>query len=653
MRSPRSVSPPRRSRSSARCTSPTSTSPCCGDHPRGELATLDATAQAELVRRGEVTPAELVEAAIATDRGARPDPQRRRHAHVRAGARAADDGPTGPFAGVPYLLKDLACEMSGVRFTEGSRFLADNVSTFDQELVVRLRDRGSRDPRQDQHPRVRPGSRLRARALRTDPQPVERRPVHQRIERRRRGRRRVRHGALRARVRRRRRRQGGRTRPHPVGRDSAALLDATCGPAIGDPYWAPPPPRPFIEEVGADPGRLRIAFTSLTPDGDLGHPDCVAAVEDAARLCESHGHDVVEGAWPGFTPEVGEGIGTMIGAAVAWILRYWIRHVGREPDTDDIEPLTRVLWEGGERVTAAEWLLAVEETQRFSRRVAQFFTSADLFLTPTISAPPLPIGAMVSTPEDPWRSMNVSAPTVRYAGVVANLTGNPAMSVPHNWNDDGLPIGVHSSVASETKPHCSDWPPSSKKRNPGPSGNPRSTPFAPDSRSAQAANATATSTKPSARASSAGACPGGGPTDRLAGLPAEQRSFVLRDVRAADRGRAGGGRLGVRDPAGHGTAPWPALRPRRPVRRAAGTSIIRPDPTSAGRHAHAPARAARPRHGAAPTLGTGGQGVQPPTREIRETSSAASHDRPRTARKPSKCWASGSDFSAVGGGGGI
>ena len=133
----------------------------------------------------------------------------------------------------------------------------------------------------------------------------------------------------------------------------------------------------------------------------------------------------------------------MINAATAWILRYWIRRLGREPGADEIEPLTRALWEAGQKVTAAEWLLAIEDIQRFSRAIAGFFTTADVFLTPTMSAPPLPIGTMYSTPEDPWRSLRVSGETVRYAGVVANLTGNPAMSVPLWWNDDGLPIGVH------------------------------------------------------------------------------------------------------------------------------------------------------------------------------------------------------------------
>jgi amidase len=226
-------------------------------------------------------------------------------------------------------------------------------------------------------------------------------------------------------------------------RDSAALLDATSGPDVGDPYWAPPPARPFLDEVGADPGRLRIGLCVRTPEGDLGHPDCVAAAEHAARLCESLGHDVFEAPWPGFTPDVGAAIGTVMQSATAWVLRYWIRHVGREPGPDEIEPLTRALWEGGERITAAEWLLAIGETQRFSRRVAQAFQSFDLFLTPTMSTPPLPIGVMRSTPEEPMKSIEISGASVRYAGVFANLTGNPAMSVPLWWNDEGLPIGAH------------------------------------------------------------------------------------------------------------------------------------------------------------------------------------------------------------------
>lgn len=440
-----------------------------------ELSLLDATAQAGLVRAGEVTARELAEAAIARIEALNPAVNAVvTPTYERAIEPLENATPLGPFPGVPYLIKDLACEMDGVRFTEGSRFLADNVSTFDQELVVRLRRAGlailgkTNTPEFGMAPACEPvlfgptrnpwnpdvstsgSSGGSAAAVASGMVPFA-------------------HGSD----------LGGSLRypasacglfalkptraRNPLGpeygdvvaggavehaltrsvRDSAALLDATSGPALGDPYCAPANPRPFLDEVGAPPGRLRIAYTARTPEGDAGHRDCVRAVEEAARLCESLGHDVVHAEWPGFTPEVGEAIGSMIRGATAWILSYWIRHVGREPGIDEIEPLTRALWGEGKHVTAAEWLLAVEETQRFSRRVAHFFTDVDLFLTPTMSTPPLAIGTMVSTPEDPWHAMEVSAPSVRYAGVVANLTGNPAMSVPLHWNDDGLPIGVH------------------------------------------------------------------------------------------------------------------------------------------------------------------------------------------------------------------
>jgi amidase len=439
-----------------------------------DLARLDATAQAELVRTGELTPLELVEAAIGRIEALNPVLNAVVTPTFDQAVDVARAGPTGPFAGVPFLLKDLACEMKGVRFTEGSRFLAGNVSTFDQELVVRLRQAGvvllgkTNTPEFGMAPACEPvlfgptrnpwdtsrstsgSSGGSAAAVASGLVPFAhgndlggslRYPASA-------------CGLFALKPTRARNPLGpeygdvgaGAAVEHALTRsvrDSAALLDATAGPALGDPYWAPPPTRPFIEEVGADPGRLRIGFTARTPDGDLGHPDCVAALAHTAELCASLGHEVVEHDWPGFTPEVGAAIGTMFNAATAWIVRYWIRKLGREPGPDELEPLTRALWEAGERVTAAQWLLAVEDLQRFTRTVAHFLTSVDLFLTPTLSAPPLPIGSTSSTAEQPWRSIEVSSQTVRYAGVVANVTGNPAMSVPLWWNGDGLPIGVH------------------------------------------------------------------------------------------------------------------------------------------------------------------------------------------------------------------
>jgi len=439
-----------------------------------DLAALDATGQAALVRRGELTPAELVEAAIARIEALNPALNAVVATAYDQALAAARGNPAGPLAGVPYLLKDLVCECAGMPFTEGSRFLSRNVSTFDSELVVRLRRAGliilgktstpefgmapttesvlfgaTRNPwAADRSTSGSSGGSAAAVASGMLPaahgsdlggsirypasacglfglKPTRgRNPLGPE------------YGDV----------VGGNGVEHALTRsvrDSAALLDATCGPDLGDPYWAPPRQRPYADEVGRDPGRLRIGWTARTVDGDLGHPDCVAAVEDAALLCASLGHDVAEAEPLAITPEVGAAIGTLIHAATAWVLRYWIRRVGREPEPDEIEPLTRALWKEGERVSAASYLLAVGEIQRFARMVERFLTRVDLILTPTMSTPPLPLGVIRSTADDPWRSMQVSGQSVRYAGVVANLTGNPAMSVPLWWNSEGLPIGVH------------------------------------------------------------------------------------------------------------------------------------------------------------------------------------------------------------------
>jgi len=230
-------------------------------------------------------------------------------------------------------------------------------------------------------------------------------------------------------------------------RDSAALLDAVAGPDVGDPYPAPPMARPFAEVVGRDPGRLRIAWSPRTASGSPGHPDCIAALDDALALLETLGHELIETDLPALSPQAGAAIGTMFNAATAWIVAYWIRRLGREPGPDDLEPLTRAYWETGRQVTAAEYLLAVEDLQAFSRDVARFLCGGpagfDAFVTPTMSEPPALIGEITSTPEEPYRALERGGRTVGYSGVVANITGNPAMSLPLWWNGDGLPIGVH------------------------------------------------------------------------------------------------------------------------------------------------------------------------------------------------------------------
>jgi amidase len=424
-----------------------------------------------------VTATELVEAAIARIEALNPT----LNAVItpmfeRALDRAAAE-PTGPFGGVPFLVKDLALEVKGERFCEGSRFLRDYVSHFDSELTVRFERAGliilgkTNTPEFGMAPACEPvafgatrnpwdldrstsgssggssaavASGMVAMAHANDLGGSIRFPASA-------------CGLFGLKPTRARNPMGpeygdvssGWAVEHVVTRsvrDSARLLDATAGPAPGDPYWAPPPARPFADEVGADPGRLRIAFTPRTPDGTLGHPDCIAALDDAVALCTALGHEVVEADLPGLNDQEGAAIGTVFNSVTAWVVRYWVERIGREPEPGDLDPLTAAYNEMGSRLTAADYLVAIERLQRFGRRVAHFLApndGFDAFLTPTMSEPPAPLGEMVSTADEPLRSMERSSQTVRYAGVTANITGNPAMSVPLWWNDGGLPIGVH------------------------------------------------------------------------------------------------------------------------------------------------------------------------------------------------------------------
>ena len=436
---------------------------------------LDGVGQAELVRAGQVSPVELTEWAIQRIEQLNPALNAVITPLFDAALAAAAEVPRdAPLAGVPFLAKDLVVEMAGTPFAEGSRFVHGLVSHTDSELVRRWRRAGlvvlgkTNTPEFGMVPTCEPllsgathnpwdptrstsgssGGSAAAVAARMVP---------------------MAHGND----------LGGSLRypasacgvfglkptraRNPLGpeygdaiagwavehgltisvRDSAALLDATSGRALGDPYPAPPTTGSFQSQVGVEPGPLRIGFTSATPDGTIPDPDCVAALQDAVELCDGLGHEMIEADLPGLTPRVGEAIGTVFNAATAWIIDYWTRRLGRSPGENDLEPLTRAFWEAGRDVTAGQFLLAVMDCQSFSRTVAGFLTELDVWLTPTLSAPPASLGAITSTPDDPWRALAQGGRTVAYAGVVANITGNPAMSVPLWWNSAGLPIGVH------------------------------------------------------------------------------------------------------------------------------------------------------------------------------------------------------------------
>jgi amidase len=226
-------------------------------------------------------------------------------------------------------------------------------------------------------------------------------------------------------------------------RDAAALLDVLAGPSAGDPYAPPPPARPYAHEVTAEPGRLRIGWTARTADGSPGHPHCVAALDATLAALADLGHEVIETELPPFDEVTGAAIGTVFNAATAWIVGYWARELGRLPEPGELEPLTQCFWEMGREVRAGDYLLAIEALQRLTRRIAHAFRSYDVYVNPTMSEPPALIGEITSTADDPMRALARGGRTVAYSGVIANFTGQPAMSVPAGLSADGLPMGVH------------------------------------------------------------------------------------------------------------------------------------------------------------------------------------------------------------------
>jgi amidase len=225
-------------------------------------------------------------------------------------------------------------------------------------------------------------------------------------------------------------------------RDSAALLDATAGPAPGDPYYAPPQTRTFLEEVGAEPGKLRIALMTQSATGTPVHPDCVKAAHEAAALCVELGHEVVEAAPALDSERLLKSFMTIWAAGCAWTIDDLAQRTGQAPEESQFEPGTWVLYQMGGKTKASDYLLALQWMQSLSRGIAEFMTDYDLWLTPTLGAPPLPLGSFDAQPDDPLAGMKQATIFVPFTPV-CNVTGQPAMSVPLYWDDEGLPIGSH------------------------------------------------------------------------------------------------------------------------------------------------------------------------------------------------------------------
>jgi len=455
----------------------------------------DGVGLAELVRSGEATALELVEEALR--RADRVNPALNAIIHrmdARARREAAAAVPDGPFRGVPFLIKDLVALVAGEPFRAGSRLLRDFVPGHDSELVERYRAAGfvtigktntpefglmpvtepelfgpSRNP-WDPSRTTGGSSGGSAAAVAAGIVPIAGggdgggsiripasccgvfglKPTRGRTPT----------GPDRGEI------WQGCVVEHVLTRsvrDSAAVLDATHGPDLGAPYGIALPERPFIEEVTAEPGRLRIAYTTTPMLGREVHPDCMGAVHRTVELLRSLGHRVEEAAPAVDGPVFARAFMTMVAGELRGDIEEASALLGTKARPSDLEPATWALGLLGRSLRASEFVAATRYLAWATRSIAAFFQAWDLLLTPTVASPPPRIGALQPTARE--RLLLTIAGRLRAGGLlkvlgavdqaaekafeftpwtpVFNATGQPAMSVPLEWNAEGLPIGVH------------------------------------------------------------------------------------------------------------------------------------------------------------------------------------------------------------------
>jgi amidase len=443
-----------------------------------EIAFLDATAQAELVRNKHVSATELVTAAIARINRLNPalnaviTPLFEQALHAASSVNTA-----APFAGVPFVLKDLVADYAGAARSDGSGFLAGrHVSNHDSELVRRFKQAGliilgktnssefgllptteplrfgpTRNPwdlsrgtggssggssaavatgmvaaghANDGGGSIRiPASCCGLVGLKPTRGRNSLAPDMGDIA-------------------------GGIICEHVVTRsvrDTAAILDATAGPMPGDPYIPPAPERPFAAEVGRAPGRLRIGFGSVSLNGVRAHPDCIAAVESTARLLEELGHEVEEASPQVDRDQLFRSFGAVMTGFLGWSIKAWARRTGFTPRESDFEPATWRTWLHSQAQTGGDYLLAWQDLQSCCREFAGFFSTHDAWLTPTLVKPPVPLGYFDYTHDTRKQYLEHLGHFTSFT-LIANATGQPAISLPLHWarNEAGgsLPIGV-------------------------------------------------------------------------------------------------------------------------------------------------------------------------------------------------------------------
>lgn len=462
--------------------------------PFPEFDTLDGLALAAMVRSAQITPQEVLEAAIARVNARNPALNavvRVLDAEARASLAHIDH--SAPFAGVPMVIKDLQATIKGVPTSHGTRALATLIPDHDSELVARYRRAGAVFIGKSNTPEfgLTPFTESEALGPARNPWDTSRTTggssggsgaaVAARIVP-------IGHGG-----------DGGgslripascngvfglkptrgRVPTGPVNgdmwrgfaqehvitrsvRDSAAMLDATAGEDPGTPVACPAQSRPFLDETATEPTRLRVAFTSTPFFGKHVHKDCKAAMLEAAVLLELLGHDVVEAEPILDGQSLAKAFLTVVAAEARADIDWLGAQLGRAARRSDVEVATWALGLVGKHFRASDYATAVRQLQVAGRTVGRFFTQYDILLTPTLADPPFRIGALQPTSFE-RRALSLLGAlglgsVLGSGGLLSemadqafgfipytplfNVTGQPAMSVPLYWNADGLPIGT-------------------------------------------------------------------------------------------------------------------------------------------------------------------------------------------------------------------